>query len=294
MDKYYKDEIHTYEMVEAPFGSGSTVVVKPSEWIKKYEGKEQDAFQWLFQYFIEKSGDEVIPNQDQDLIRRMRALKNARGVEDLTQSSNIRVMSEMDNLASDGVSTAMTSKIRYLTNPNFESESKHYITQLTRKKLDKKGRVVDEAIILAIFYTIDEDDDSIVYVNYISRFWQGIDFQLRIQKRDHNNYEKIRSDAAFMHMLQKVKDFGAKVLKIEIISEGSKQLVERHLGPSYSAKLWHRRPKVKDSTKQFFPLKYMEYRMCNQCLSKVATVAWKDPDYAFCGKECAKIKWKSL
>jgi hypothetical protein len=121
---------------------------------------------------------------------------------------------DMNNLTVDSMADVIIENIKGLKRDGVGNR-KVFITQFVRKKLNKRKDVVDEAIMVAILYEIDNHDNS-MYVRVISRFLQGIDFQISAQKRDHTTYERVGSDMIFKRMLDTTKPLGIPVLKIEL------------------------------------------------------------------------------
>lgn len=290
----FKDEIQTLKFTMTGTDTGSVVAVKPSDWLAKWESKERDSKRWIDAYFT-YAIKSIVNGRDEGFKDRVQGIFNAREEEESQFEkpvSDIRVIREIDNMTPKDISALLIEKVQKFSKFGMDITTDFFIVQLVRKKYNKQNNLVDEAIMMAIFYEIDRDDSRMVYIKYISRFWQGIDFQLDAQKRTHETYEHISSDVIFKRVLDNAKTYGCSVLKILIISKGSKDLLQRHLLERYFDKEWHKALKIHDEKDQHFPLKYLELRLCNECVTHLAKVGWKNTDYVFCGESCAKKKWK--
>lgn len=284
-----KDEIETLE-----FGKD----ISPSDWLNKWKPYEEVANEWLYKYFFEND-DSHFNLYDDEFKLRMDTIKIEKELQHKEeqakkQKRQVKITDDISNLTKNNIPSMIMREVKELQFKirNQFDQNKEFITQYVRRKYNKQGKVVAEAIMLAIYYEINMKNDTL-YINYISRFWQGIDFQLDMQKRDYKTYERIPSDMLFKRVLENSKAYNAKVLKIQIVSEGSLQLVKRHLLPKFN-KAWHKTPKIKDYDIQYFPLKYLEIPICSQCSLNIAAVAWENTSHYFCGEECARKKWESF
>jgi hypothetical protein len=276
-NKYeYKDEIETLQFWDQTIPSQSKI--SPSDWINRWESKEKYSKNWLQEYFVDGKKD-VIASKNTAFQSRLQAISN--------DGPNGRILRDIANLNDTEYSTSIINRVNK-GNPHVVPM---FITQYVRRAYNTQNEIVFEAIILAINYTIQKKNEML-YINYITRFWQGIDFQLNLQERDNNTYERVSSDILFKQVLENAKRNNLKLLKIEIASEGSLQLLKRHLLPKFN-KLWHR-PLKKTDTMQYFPLKYLEIPICSQCSLNIAAVAWENTSHYFCGEECARKKWESF
>jgi len=177
-----------------------------------------------------------------------------------------------------------------------------FLATNTRRKLNTEGKVVSEAVLTGILFTLNLDSNSIE-IDYITRFHQGIAFQLQIEKKGLDDYENFKEEVGelFSFVISQLKQIGTpnpetykrRTILIKLVSDGSKSLITRHLLKKYF-KPWHKEPKTKSSW-QTFPLKYLEFQMCSQCVDYISAVKWENQDrYSFCSEECARLKWESI
>jgi hypothetical protein len=276
----FKDAIQIFKFANVTkkaqiFGEYDSIT--PEDWLKKWSSKEGESERLFKQYFIFRT--EKIKDDSTGVKLRMKEIK---------YNKTSHVMKDISNMADANISTMILSTVSEMDDNGWDDEV--YIVQHIRLKY-MEDKQITVAIMGAILCRIE---DKTLDISYITRFWQGIRFQIYEQEKTFETYERTSFDQLLSKALEIGKENGATLLKIELITRGSKELIERHLLERYTQKLWHKPPKVKEYDAQYFPLKYLEYPLCNQCFSQIATVGWENHTLVFCGKECAEKKWKVI
>jgi len=183
--------------------------------------------------------------------------------------------------------------ITFVSNLKYKNTTTYFVATNTRQQLNDKSEIVSKAILTAILFNWDQKENGI-YIEYITRFYQGIAFQFQVEKKTSSQYEKFKVDELFSFVMDQIKKIeNVKTVSLQIASDGSRQLIEKHLLKKYF-KSWHKNPIIQRAN-QTFPLKYLQFQLCSQCVNNIATVKWENQDkYSFCDEECARFKWKSL
>jgi len=168
-----------------------------------------------------------------------------------------------------------------------------FIAVEKRVQSNEENNVTDQVIVNAIMF--EREKDTIV-IHYITRFFQGILFQFHVENKNADEYERFSVDKLFSFVMEQVKKIpGVTTIKIQLVSEGSKRLIEKHLLSRYFQKKNKNLPVVHDTDEQYFPLKYLQFKLCSYCINNIATVKWENQDkYSFCDEECARLKWESF
>ena len=276
----FKDSIQIFRFASVTkkaqiFGEYDTIT--PVDWLNDWIFKERKSEDLFKKYFIYRNAK--IDDDSTGVKSRMREIR---------YNTRSNAMKDITNMAYSNISKMILSTVDEMNNNGWDDEV--YIVQHIRAKYIK-DKEITSVIMGAIFFRID---DKTLYISYITRFWQGIRFQIYEQEKTFETYERSDFDDLLSKTFEIGKEKKATVLKIELINRGSKQLLNDHLLERYKKKLWHKQPEVNEYEAQYFPLKYLEYPLCNQCFSKIATVGWENHTLVFCGKECAEKKWKVI
>jgi formamidopyrimidine-DNA glycosylase len=81
------------------------------------------------------------------------------------------------------------------------------------------------------------------------------------------------------------------IIRIQIVSKGSKDLLDRRMRKALETKYNVTWPEEKPYEYQFFSLDHLELRLCNECNTQIANVKWENTTSYFCGEACAKSAW---
>jgi hypothetical protein len=226
------------------------------EWFRLYGQKEIDAIKW-----VESKGNDIYGKQ---------------------------VLRDLINIQSLGLPEKINVRIEKLM------MSKTFIAVETRVQLDYENNILDQAVVNAILF--DWVEGGIILIHYITRFFQGIIFQFRVEKKEPERYERFAVDKLFSFVMQQVKKIpNTFTIKIQLVSEGSKKLIEKHLLTTYFEKNIYKLPVVHDTDYQYFPVEYLQFQLCCQCMNNISFLKWeKQNKYSFCSIKCAQNKWESF
>lgn len=267
-------------------------ITTPQTWLNKWKPAEDQSRNWMKNFFFEKNSDYIF-TRDQSFQDR---------VFEIEKHTNSRVYKDIENLAGGEYQTfadmaeELFKSVQQIDNHLKQTaqvrqpvEEEYYICQYVRTKWNRRDQILDEAIMMAILYEVNKQT-GVLYIYFITRFWQGIDFLIDTQGKTFETYRQPKSDGVFSKVMTHAKEVGAKFLKIELATPGSRDLLLRRLLPTYF-KSWHKEPRAELSTYQWFPMKYLTFQLCNTCIAQIATVGWENRSEVFCGKECALQKW---
>ena len=255
-----------------------------NDW-KEKEAKAQAAFEYYFSKekgtYIQKAWEE----QPQGFKYDMNEL--FKGYVKKFAPSTIPFLKDVENLHSMNVAEDVFKKV---SNYDPTKSQPIYIAGKVRTNSVSKKK----ALMAVIFFRVlqKQKKKQEMMIEYITRCWQGFVFPyIDTNNFNYKNYQKIDVNDLFSETMVFVKQKHSKVtdVSIHIVSEGSKRLMDTHLDDSQED-----RPEV-DDRYQYFPLKYLKYKICTQCREQIASVEWETyPEHAFCGEECAKIKWENF
>jgi len=231
-------------------------LMEKREWLLTYDKKETNAIEWF--------------ERNSNKLNRTTALKDFSNIQSLFLQEKINLYIEKSG------------------------ESPTFIALEKRVQLDEENNVSNEVVVNAIVFVWD--NKGVISIEYITRFFQGIVFQFEVEKKQFTQYEKFPIDGLFSFVMEQVKKIpDTTTIIIQIVSEGSKRLIQNHLLSTYFKKDTHKLPVVNDTDKQMFPLEYLQFRLCSQCMNNISTLIWEKQDkYAFCSRQCAQNKWNSL
>jgi hypothetical protein len=293
----YTDEVELYKFEatlptdpkDQIFDGGE--ITTPRIWLDKWKQKEDKARAWMIPYFIWKKGSAVVGKSDDFKAR----------IEEITKHPESNAYKDIRNVYGAGQFADMTKLLfdkvawverRLQDRMIVDDDDEYFIQQHVRIKWNRQEQIVDEALMMGIFFELNKRT-KILYIHYITRFWQGIDFSLNVPKTTFTTYSYGRygSEIVFAKVIAYAKEYGAKLLKIELATPGSRDLLRRRLLPKYFEKEWHIIPYAETYKDQTYPLKHLEFQLCNQCHTRLATVGWENRVEVFCDKGCAQKKW---
>lgn len=277
----YENKIELYWFVNTPQTRRSSRLSKSAR------SSMQQAMEYQLRnvnYTVSNPSDwDEIRQQEVDAVAHLNAFTN----EELGSDASIQIK----NISQLNLPFQIFSKIQSLSKPNYAMNT--FLATNTRRQLNEEGKVTSTAILTGILFTLESDA---VYIEYITRFYQGCAFQFEIEEKECDTYEKFNEEVGdlFSFVISQLKNIGdPKTIRIQLVSEGSIQLIQKHLLQKYF-KLWHKEPGTVLGW-QTFPLKYLEFQMCSQCVDYISAVKWENQDrYSFCSEECARLKWKSI
>lgn len=251
-----RTELYFFGQPQPELKNINYLFMTPIEWLLTYHEKEKTAIEWF-----ERNNKKL---------------------------NRTTVLKDLFNIQSLGLQDHITAYIENSKHPNT------FIALEKRVQLDEENNVSDQAIVNAILFVWD--NKGVISIEYITRFFQGIVFQFEVEKKQFTQYEKFSIDGLFSFVMEQVKKIpDTTTIIIQIVSEGSKRLIQNHLLATYFKKDTHKLPVVNDTDKQMFPLEYLQFRLCSQCMNNISTLIWEKQDkYAFCSRQCAQNKWNSL
>lgn len=293
--EFFRDsiELYKFELIipgDPVFEGGE--ITTPQTWLNKWKSAEDQSRNWMKKFFFERNADYLFTRGESFQER----------VEEIAKHPGSRAFKDIENLAGGedqkfaDMAEELFKSVQQIDNHLKQTaqvrqtvEEEYYICQYVRTQWNRKNQILDEAIMMGILYEIN-NRTGVLYIYFITRFWQGIDFLIDTQKATFETYRQERSDVVFSKVMTHAKEVGAKFLKIELATPGSRDLLLRRLLPTYF-KPWHMEPRAELSTYQWFPMKYLKFQLCNTCIAQIATVGWENRSEVFCGKECALKKW---
>jgi hypothetical protein len=266
-------------------------ITTPRIWLDKWKHKEDISRAWMIPYFL-ANNDSAIAGRDDNFKTRVediRARPNSIAYKDIFNVSGGGRFADMTELLFDKVAWV---ERRLEDRMIVDDDDEYFIQQHVRIKWNRQKQIVDEALMMGIFFELNKRT-KILYIHYITRFWQGIGFSISVQNTTFTTYGYGRygSEIVFAKVIEYAKEYGAKLLKIELATPGSRDLLRRRLLPKYFEKEWHVIPYAETEKDQTYPLKHLEFQLCNQCHARLATVGWENRKDVFCNSGCAQQKW---
>ena len=186
-----------------------------------------------------------------------------------------------------------------------DNTSKADINQLTLRSLEKYGsHRAPRYFAFTVLDDADNDDiiqegilfwpeDHVLHVMYVTRFMMGL-----VERVERNLSSVPNVDALFrMVMRFNKEELGCTTLAITHVTWGSTDMLQRNQTPD-ALKRGVVLDEPQDDEQQYATDAFrMERRLCDgpACLDNEATHEWAHrPEFAFCGAQCARDKWRLL